>query len=53
MNHLPLPVNDPLQRRPDITLANRVLAWQPIVPLDEGLGRTIFHFERLMRANAA
>jgi UDP-glucuronate decarboxylase len=53
INHLPLPVNDPLQRRPDITLANRVLAWQPTVPLDEGLGRTIFHFERLMRANAA
>jgi UDP-glucuronate decarboxylase len=53
INYLPLPVNDPLQRRPDITLANRVLAWQPTVPLDEGLGRTIFHFERLMRANAA
>ncbi|HVI76690.1 MAG TPA: UDP-glucuronic acid decarboxylase family protein [Candidatus Acidoferrum sp.] len=51
--HVPLPVNDPLQRRPDITLANKVLAWQPTIPLDEGLNYTIHHFERLMRVNAA
>jgi UDP-glucuronate decarboxylase len=51
--HLPLPVNDPLQRRPDITLANKVLAWRPTIPLDEGLDHTIQYFERLMRANAA
>jgi UDP-glucuronate decarboxylase len=51
--HVPLPVNDPLQRRPDITLANKVLAWRPTIPLDEGLDHTIHHFERLMRVNAA
>jgi UDP-glucuronate decarboxylase len=51
--HVPLPVNDPLQRRPDITLANKVLAWRPTIPLDEGLDHTIQYFERLMRANAA
>jgi UDP-glucuronate decarboxylase len=51
--HVPLPVNDPLQRRPDITLANKVLAWQPTIPLDEGLNHTIHHFERLMRVDAA
>jgi UDP-glucuronate decarboxylase len=51
--HMPPPVNDPLQRRPDITLANKVLAWRPTIPLDEGLDHTIHHFERLMRVNAA
>ena len=51
--HVPLPVNDPLQRRPDITFANKVLAWQPTIPLDEGLDHSIQHFERLMRVNAA
>lgn len=37
----PLPTDDPVRRRPDITLAVRVLGWRPEVPLDEGLGRTI------------
>jgi dTDP-glucose 4,6-dehydratase len=35
------PVDDPELRRPDITLARTVLGWEPTVPLDEGLGRTI------------
>jgi len=38
---LPLPVDDPLQRRPDITLANQILNWSPTVDLEEGLDRTI------------
>lgn len=46
--HLPLPQNDPRQRRPDITLASESLKWQPSVPLREGLGRTIDYFERLL-----
>ncbi|MBV8161876.1 MAG: SDR family oxidoreductase [Acidimicrobiia bacterium] len=36
----PLPVDDPTQRRPDISLARRVLGWEPRVPLEEGLRRT-------------
>ncbi|HEV2767965.1 MAG TPA: UDP-glucuronic acid decarboxylase family protein [Acidimicrobiales bacterium] len=36
----PLPVDDPTQRRPDITLAHRVLGWEPEVSLREGLART-------------
>jgi UDP-glucuronate decarboxylase len=40
----PLPLDDPKQRRPDITLARELLDWQPRVPLDEGLSRTISYF---------
>jgi UDP-glucuronate decarboxylase len=42
--HKPLPSDDPKQRRPDITLAKSVLKWEPVVPLDEGLKRTIAYF---------
>ena len=40
----PLPSDDPRQRRPDITLAKRVLKWKPTVELAEGLERTIAYF---------
>ncbi len=42
--HKPLPSDDPKQRQPDITLAKRVLKWEPTVPLEEGLQRTIAYF---------
>jgi UDP-glucuronate decarboxylase len=42
--HKPLPSDDPKQRQPDITLAKRVLKWEPAVPLEEGLKRTIAYF---------
>jgi UDP-glucuronate decarboxylase len=43
--HKPLPSDDPKQRQPDITLAKKVLGgWEPKVPLEEGLGRTIAYF---------
>jgi UDP-glucuronate decarboxylase len=42
--HKPLPPDDPRQRRPDITLAKRLLKWKPTVQLEEGLGRTIEYF---------
>jgi len=35
------PVDDPARRRPDITLAREELGWEPLIPLKEGLGRTI------------
>ena len=40
----PLPQNDPLRRRPDITLARSALGWQPQVAFEEGLARTVAHF---------
>jgi len=43
--HQALPSDDPRQRRPDITLAKRVLKWEPTVPLEEGLKRTIAYFK--------
>ncbi|TQS40529.1 UDP-glucuronic acid decarboxylase family protein [Cryptosporangium phraense] len=42
-NH-PLPTDDPTRRRPDITLARQLLGWEPVVPVEEGLRRTIDWF---------
>jgi len=42
----PLPGDDPRQRRPDISLARRLLDWHPRVPVREGLRRTISHLRR-------
>jgi UDP-glucuronate decarboxylase len=42
----PLPADDPRQRQPDIGAAKRWLDWEPKVPLDEGLERTIAYFEK-------
>ena len=39
-----LPVDDPRQRQPDITLAASTLGWQPTTPLEDGLKRTIEWF---------
>ncbi len=44
----PLPVDDPKQRCPDISLAKKTLGWKPTVDLDDGLGRTIDYFRKLM-----
>ena len=43
---LPLPVDDPRRRRPDITRARQMLGWEPAVSLDDGLRSTIAHFRR-------
>jgi UDP-glucuronate decarboxylase len=45
---LPLPVDDPKHRRPDITYAKATLDWAPQTPLREGLGSTIAYFDRLL-----
>jgi nucleoside-diphosphate-sugar epimerase len=42
----PRPVDDPAQRRPDLTLARSVLGWEPQIGLDEGLARTAEWFSR-------
>lgn len=45
--YMPLPQDDPMQRKPDITLAHKVLnGWEPKVPLDEGLAKTIDYFKK-------
>jgi UDP-glucuronate decarboxylase len=46
--HMPLPIDDPKQRRPDISKADELLGWAPTIRLREGLTRTIDYFERLL-----
>jgi UDP-glucuronate decarboxylase len=46
ITNLPLPADDPKQRRPDISLAKEMLGWEPKVPLEEGLDRTIEYFRQ-------
>ncbi|WP_299315661.1 UDP-glucuronic acid decarboxylase family protein [uncultured Aquimarina sp.] len=43
----PLPVNDPLQRQPDITRAREILGWQPEIDRSEGMRRTLEYFKGL------
>lgn len=47
---LPLPTDDPKVRQPDITVARAVLHWEPKVPLEEGLRRTIAWFRTRLEA---
>ena len=44
----PLPEDDPMQRCPDITRARSLLGWEPRIPLEQGLLRTIAYFESLL-----
>jgi UDP-glucuronate decarboxylase len=46
-----LPFDDPKRRKPDITMARKELDWEPQVPLEEGLKKTIPYFESLLREN--
>ncbi len=49
LTFLPLPEDDPVQRKPDITLAKRILdGWKPLVDLDMGLKKTIAYFDQLL-----
>jgi UDP-glucuronate decarboxylase len=50
IRHDPLPTDDPRQRRPDITLAKDALNWEPAIPLEDGLIKTIDYFRELMQA---
>jgi UDP-glucuronate decarboxylase len=45
----PLPQDDPVQRQPNITLAKEKLGWEPKVPLEEGLAKTIAYFRAVIR----
>lgn len=44
IEQLPLPEDDPKQRRPDITKARELLGWEPLISLEEGLRRTVEYF---------
>ena len=47
---MPLPKDDPIQRKPDISLARKSLEnWEPVVNLEDGLNRTIAYFEELLK----
>lgn len=45
----PLPSDDPLQRKPDISLAKKVLDWEPTIQLEQGLKKTIVYFDQLLK----
>ena len=49
----PLPADDPVQRCPDIAMARQVLGWEPQVALEDGLGRTVEYFRRMVGERAA
>ena len=48
LHYLPLPGDDPIQRRPDISLARGKLNWTPKISLDEGLKKTIRYFREIL-----
>jgi len=47
IDYLPLPVDDPTRRQPDITRAKETLGWEPTIPLREGLATTVAYFKEL------
>jgi UDP-glucuronate decarboxylase len=50
IEYRPLPADDPVQRQPNIELANQVLDWRPSVGLDQGLKQTVDYFRALTAA---
>ncbi len=48
---IPLPQDDPTQRRPNIDLAKKELDWEPKIQLNEGLVKTIEYFDNLLKGN--
>ena len=46
IEYLPLPQDDPRQRKPDIERAKALLGWEPTVPLREGLKQTVEYFKQ-------
>ena len=51
VEYLPLPEDDPKQRRPDISRAQKLLAWNPSIPLNEGLQKTVAYFKERVANN--
>jgi UDP-glucuronate decarboxylase len=53
IEHHELPADDPSRRRPEISMARELLGWEPRVPLDEGLERTVDYFRQTLSAAPA
>ena len=51
IKHLPLPQDDPKQRQPNIERAQRLLDWQPTIPLKEGLEKTVAYFAERVKTS--
>ncbi len=49
--YTPARIDDPIRRKPDITLAREKLGWEPIIKLEEGLKKTINHFEKILSSS--
>jgi UDP-glucuronate decarboxylase len=49
IKHLPLPQDDPKQRKPNIERAKKLLDWSPTIPLNEGLQKTVAYFAERVR----
>lgn len=48
-----LPADDPIQRKPDISLARKLIKWEPQIRLKAGLEKTIVYFDDLLKMNAS
>ena len=53
LDFMPLPQDDPVQRKPDITLARNKLGWEPKVSLDDGLKATVKYFAAIANMTTA
>jgi UDP-glucuronate decarboxylase len=53
IEYLPLPQDDPKQRKPDISRAQSLLAWNPTIPLNEGLKKTVADFRKRVDGKTA
>lgn len=51
VTYLPLPQDDPQQRKPDISRAQALLGWNPTIPLSEGLEKTVAYFKARVESN--
>ena len=51
IKYLPLPADDPKQRKPDITRAKELLNWSPTIPLAEGLKKTVAYFAERVKSS--
>jgi UDP-glucuronate decarboxylase len=51
VTYLPLPQDDPKQRKPDISRAQKLLGWNPTIPLNEGLQKTVAYFRERAKSN--
>ena len=53
IEYFPLPQDDPRQRKPDITRARQLLSWEPLIPLHEGLEKTVAYFAERINSRAS